>query len=205
MRDRLIFVGLFALGFAILGGYWLNISSMANAQTEVPSDHTGPVMIIAVEGQADGEIRIALRDDLAPAHVERIVTLAERGDYDGVVFHRVIDGFMAQTGDVAHGSIDGNPRRWGTGGSDLPDLQAEFSGQSFERGVVGMARSQSPDSANSQFFIMFSAAPHLNGQYTVVGQMLEGYEVLDAIKLGTGANGAIMGTPDRMARVTIER
>ncbi len=203
MRDRLIFGGLFALGFVILGASWLNITR-ANADTEVPSSHAGPVMVIEVAGQATGEMRIALRDDLAPQHVERIVTLAERGDYDGVVFHRVIDGFMAQTGDVANGTLSGNPRLWGTGGSDLPNLPAEFSDQSFERGVVGMARSQNPNSANSQFFIMFAPAPHLDGQYTVVGQLKEGYDVLDAMKRGTGANGAVVGEPDRMARVTIE-
>jgi peptidylprolyl isomerase len=162
-------------------------------------------MEITVAGEANGTIRIALRDDLAPAHVERIVTLAERGDYDGVVFHRVLDGFMAQTGDVANGKADGNPRMWGSGGSDLPNLQAEFSAQPFERGVVGMARSQSPHSANSQFFIMFAPAPHLNGQYTVVGQMIDGYEVLDAIKRGTGGNGAVIGAPDRMEQVRISR
>ncbi len=202
MRDRLIFAGLFALGFAILGASWLDLNR-ASAETTVPEGHTGPVMEIEVAGQANGTIRIALRDDLAPGHVERIVTLAERGDYDGVVFHRVIEGFMAQTGDVEHGQVDGNRGRWGTGGSDMPNLQAEFTDQSFERGVVGMARSQSPDSANSQFFIMFAPAPHLDGQYTVVGQMLDGYDVLDEIKRGTGGNGAVMGTPDRMERVTI--
>ncbi len=204
MRDKLIFAGLFALGVGILGASWFNLMS-ANAETNVPSDHSGPVMVIEVEGAANGEMRIALRDDLAPGHVERIVTLAERGDYDGVVFHRVIEGFMAQTGDVANGTDEANRRMWGTGGSDMPNLQAEFSAQSFERGVVGMARSQHPDSANSQFFIMFAPAPHLDGQYTVVGQMIDGYDVLDDIKRGTGANGAVMGTPDRMARVTIER
>ncbi len=204
MRDKLIFAGLFALGFGILGASWMNLMSV-NADTSVPDEHSGPVMVIEVEGEANGEIRIALRDDLAPNHVERIVTLAERGDYNDVVFHRVIDGFMAQTGDVVHGKMDGNRRAWGTGGSDMPNLTAEFSQQPFERGVVGMARSQHPDSANSQFFIMFAPAPHLNGQYTVVGQMLDGYDVLDAIKRGTGGNGAIMGVPDRMARVTIER
>lgn len=204
MRDRLIFAGLFAVGFAILGASWAGLVG-ANAQTQVPSDHTGPVMVIEVAGQASGTIRVALRDDLAPGHVERIVTLAERGDYDGVVFHRVIEGFMAQTGDVEHGRLGGNPRRWGTGGSDLPNLAAEFTAQPFERGVMGMARSMDPNSANSQFFLMFAPAPHLNGQYTVVGQMLDGYDVLDAIKRGTGPNGAVVGDPDVMARVTIER
>lgn len=204
MRDKAVFGGLFLLGAGILGASWLNLMSVS-ADTTVPADHSGPVMVIEVEGAANGEMRIALRDDLAPNHVEQVVTLAERGEYDGVVFHRVIEGFMAQTGDVAHGRVDGNPARWGTGGSDLPNLQAEFSAQSFERGVVGMARSQSPNSANSQFFIMFAPAPHLDGQYTVIGQMIDGYDVLDAIKRGTGGNGAVVGEPDRMSRVTIER
>ena len=204
MRDKLLFAGLFALGVGILGASYHNLMR-ANADTSVPADHSGPVMVIDVAGQANGEIRIALRDDLAPNHVERLVTLAERGDYDGVVFHRVIDGFMAQTGDVEHGTDDTNARRWGTGGSDLPNLRAEFTDHPFERGVIGMARSQSPDSANSQFFIMFAPAPHLNGQYTVVGQMMDGFDVLDDIKRGTGGNGAVVGTPDRMERVTIER
>jgi cyclophilin family peptidyl-prolyl cis-trans isomerase len=204
MRDKLLFAALFAIGVAILGGRVYGEFS-ASAQTTPPADHAGPVLVIDVAGEANGTIRIALRDDLAPNHVAQIVTLAERGAYDGVVFHRVIDGFMAQTGDVEHGKVDGNARRWGTGASDLPDLAAEFSAQPFERGVVGMARSQSPDSANSQFFIMFAPAPHLNGQYTVVGQMIDGYDVLDTIKRGTGGNGAVVGAPDLMQRVTVEK
>ena len=204
MRDKFIFAGIFAVGIGILGASYMNVMSV-NADTSVPEDHTGPVMVIETAGEAAGTMRIALRDDLAPNHVERIVTLAEQGAYDGVVFHRVIEGFMAQTGDVQHGRLDGNPRMWGTGASDLPNLQAEFNDQSFERGVVGMARSQSPDSANSQFFIMFAPAPHLDGQYTVVGQLIDGYDVLDAIKRGTGGNGAVIGEPDRMESVTIER
>jgi cyclophilin family peptidyl-prolyl cis-trans isomerase len=204
MRDKLLFAGLFAIGVAMLGGR-LYGEFGAQAQTTPPADHSGPVLVIEVAGEANGTIRVALRDDLAPGHVERIVTLAERGDYDGVVFHRVIDGFMAQSGDVENGKEGGNPRLWGTGGSDLPDLKAEFSDQPFERGVMGMARSQSPDSANSQFFLMFASAPHLNGQYTVVGQMIDGYEVLDAIKRGTGGNGTVVGAPDLMQRVTVEK
>jgi peptidylprolyl isomerase len=204
MRDKLLFAALFAVGVAILGGRVYGEFS-ANAQTTPPADHSGPVLAITVAGEANGTIRIALRDDLAPNHVAQIVTLAEQGAYTGVVFHRVIDGFMAQTGDVENGKADGTPARWGMGGSDLPDLAAEFSDQPFERGVVGMARSQSPDSANSQFFIMFASAPHLNGQYTVVGQMIDGYDVLDAIKRGTGGNGAIVGAPDVMQSATIEK
>ena len=152
----------------------------------------------------DGPVVIQLRPDLAPAHVKQIRMLAERGDYDGVAFHRVIEGFMAQTGDVEHGKEGGNAALAGTGGSDLPDLAAEFTREaSFDRGTVGMARSQSPDSANSQFFIMFQPAPHLDGQYTIVGEVIEGMEHVDAIKRGDGPNGSIVGEPDRMKKVTV--
>ena len=160
--------------------------------------------MIEVAGKASGVVRIDLDEVAAPRHTERLVTLARRGAYDNVVFHRVIEGFMAQTGDVTHGKLGGDLRLAGTGGSDLPDLPAEFSDRRFERGVVGMARSRSPDSANSQFFIMFAPAPHLNGQYTVVGRVVEGMEVVDAIKRGTGRNGAVIGAPDVMKRVRVE-
>jgi peptidylprolyl isomerase len=120
-----------------------------------------------------------------------------------VVFHRVIDGVMAQTGDVEFGQSSGDTRRAGMGGSDLPDLPAEFSDLPFDRGVVGMARAQNPNSANSQFFIMFAPGHFLNGQYTVVGHVTGGLEVLDAIKRGQGPNGAVLGTADRMVRVTV--
>ena len=158
---------------------------------------------IDVAGEANGTIVIDLFDDVAPNHVAQIVKLAEEGAYDGVVFHRVIDGFMAQTGDVENGKQGGDLSLAGTGGSELPDLAAEFSDRSFTRGVVGMARSASPDSANSQFFIMFADAPHLDGQYTVVGEVTEGLDVLDAIKRGTGANGEIEGAPDVMEDVRV--
>jgi len=170
--------------------------------SEPPAD--APVIDIEVAGESQGTIRIALRPDLAPNHVEQILSLVREGAYDGVVFHRVIDGFMAQTGDVEFGRQSGDMARAGMGGSALPDLRAEFSDEPFERGVVGMARSQSPHSANSQFFIMFAPAPHLNGQYTVVGQVIEGLDVLDAIKRGRGPNGAVIGAPDFMAHVTVE-
>ncbi len=166
-----------------------------------PAAATG--LEITVEGETDGTIVIDLFEDVAPAHVEQIATLAERGAYDGVVFHRVIDGFMAQTGDVQNGVFGGNTGLAGTGGSDLPDLPAEFSDLSFDRGVVGMARSQDPDSANSQFFIMFAPASHLDGQYTVVGEVTEGMDVVDAIKRGSGGSGVVTGEPDRMAAVTV--
>ena len=159
---------------------------------------------IEVAGEANGTITIDLLEDVAPGHVERITTLAEQGAYDGVVFHRVIEDFMAQTGDVEFGKLEGGDmRRAGMGGSDLPDLEAEFSDEPFERGVVGMARSQDPDSGNSQFFIMFAPATHLNGQYTVVGRVTEGMEVVDAIKRGRGQNGAVIGQPDVMTSVTV--
>jgi peptidylprolyl isomerase len=159
---------------------------------------------IEVSGEADGVVKIDLLEDVAPGHVAQITELAEEGAYDGVVFHRVIDGFMAQTGDVEFGRIEGGDmRRAGMGGSDKPDLKAEFSDIPFDRGVVGMARSQDPDSANSQFFIMFQEGPFLNGQYTVVGRVTEGMEVVDAIKRGEGRNGAVVGQPDVMTSVTV--
>ena len=156
-----------------------------------------------VEGEANGTITVDLLEDVAPKHVAQITAIAADGQYDGVVFHRVIDGFMAQTGDVENGRMGMDLRRAGTGGSDLGNIPAEFSDVPFEKGVVGMARSQSPDSANSQFFIMFDAAPFLDGQYTVVGRVTGGQDVVDAIKRGTGANGAVIGQPDVMKSVTV--
>ena len=173
------------------------IAAPAFAQEDGP----GPNLTITVDGSTQGEIVIDLLPDVAPKHVEQIVTLAKRGDYDDVVFHRVIDGFMAQTGDVQYGKAGGSDMA-GMGGSDLPDLPAEFSSVSFDRGIVGMARSMDPNSANSQFFIMFAPAPHLDGQYTVVGWVISGMDVVDAIKKGTGGNGEV-DTPDRMAKVTV--
>ena len=159
---------------------------------------------LSISGEgANGVIVIDLDEAAAPGHVKRITELASERAYDNVVFHRVIDGFMAQTGDVQFGKLGGDMAQAGRGGSDRPDLQAEFSDVAFERGAVGMARSRSPHSANSQFFIMFAPAPHLNGQYTVVGQVTEGFEVLDAIKRGTGSNGAVVGAPDVMVSVDV--
>ncbi|MFN3293263.1 MAG: peptidylprolyl isomerase [Gemmobacter sp.] len=163
----------------------------------------GPRIAIEVAGEANGTVVIELRDDLAPRHVERIVTLAEQGAYDGVVFHRVIEGFMAQTGDVEFGK-GSDLSRAGMGGSALPDLKAEFSAAPFDRGVVGMARAQNPDSANSQFFIMFAPGHFLNGDYTVVGQVVSGMDVVDRIKRGAGQSGAVRN-PDRMVKVTVQR
>ena len=153
----------------------------------------------------DGEVTVALRPDLAPKHVERLRTLARNGEYDNVAFHRVIDGFMAQTGDVQFGDMtDGyNSQRVGTGGSSLGDLPAEFSTESFARGVVGMARSQHPDSANSQFFITFGDASWLDGQYTIVGNVESGMELVDSIKKGDQAQNGVVVDPDRMLSVRI--
>lgn len=173
--------------------------------TAALADAPGPYLVIEVAGEANGTVKIDLNETEAPLHTERLVTLAERGDYDGVVFHRVIDGFMAQTGDVQFGREGGNMARAGTGGSDMPDLPAEFSEIPYEKGIVGMARARNPDSANSQFFIMFQQYPSLNGQYTVVGKVVEGQDVVDAIKRGTGRNGAVVGAPDMMKTVTVER
>jgi peptidylprolyl isomerase len=167
----------------------------------------GPVaaagISIEVEGEANGTIAIDLYEDVAPGHVAQITELAAEGAYDNVVFHRVIEGFMAQTGDVEFGVVGSDMRMAGRGGSSRPDLKAEFSERAFERGVVGMARSQSPNSANSQFFIMFAPAPHLNGQYTVVGEVTSGMDVVDAIKRGKGRGGAVLGQPDVMKKVTV--
>jgi cyclophilin family peptidyl-prolyl cis-trans isomerase len=142
-----------------------------------------------------GPVVIELRPDLAPKHVERIKTLSEQGFYDGAPFHRVIPGFMAQTGD---------PTGTGTGGSDLPDLKAEFSTEKHVRGTVSMARSNSPNSANSQFFICFEDSPWLDRQYTVWGKVVAGMEHVDAIKKGgEHNNGAISGEPDRIVKMRV--
>lgn len=166
-----------------------------------PAHATG--LDIEIAGEASGTIHIDLFEDLAPKHVEQITAIAKAKGYDGVYFHRVIDGFMAQTGDVEFAREGGDMSRAGMGGSQLPDIPAEFSDHPFDRGVVGMARSQNPNSANSQFFIMFREGHFLNGDYTVVGEVTSGMEVVDAIKLGQGQNGAVIGEPDRMVTVTV--
>ncbi|MGQ2907394.1 MAG: peptidylprolyl isomerase [Aliihoeflea sp.] len=157
-------------------------------------------MIITLK---DGEVTIALRPDLAPQHVEQIKTLVGQGAYDNVAFHRVIDGFMAQTGDVQYGDMENgyNSQRAGTGGSDLGNIPAEFSAENFVRGTVGMARAQDPNSANSQFFIMFDAAPPLDGAYTIVGEVESGMELVDNIKKGDPAMNGSVTDPDRMVSV----
>ncbi len=149
----------------------------------------------------DGDVKIELFDDIAPNHVERIKSLAKDGKYDNVVFHRVIDGFMAQTGDVKNGnssSPDYNLTMAGTGGSSLPDLKQEFSDVPHDRGTLSMARSQDPNSANSQFFICFKPAPFLDRQYTVFGKVIEGMEFVDKIKRGDQNNNGSVNDPDKI-------
>lgn len=141
-----------------------------------------------------GRVVIKLRPDLAPKHVARIKKLAREGFYDGVVFHRVIPDFMAQSGD---------PTGTGRGGSKYPDLKAEFTDTNFARGVLGMARAQSPNSANSQFFIMFKEGAFLNGQYTVFGEVTSGMEFIDAVKKGTRANNGIVENPDKIIKLQV--
>lgn len=167
-----------------------------------PALATGIQIEVAGEG-ANGTITIDLLEDVAPQHAERIAKLAADGAYDGVVFHRVIDGFMAQTGDVEFGKMGEDMNKAGRGGSDMADLPAEFSDIPFEKGMVGMARSQSPNSANSQFFIMLDDGMFLNGKYTIVGKVTDGFDVVDQIKLGKGQNGAVIGQPDVMKKVTV--
>ena len=149
----------------------------------------------------DGDVKIELFPDVAPNHVNRIKELADSGKYDTVVFHRVIDGFMAQTGDVQFGKSDSNNfdlNRAGMGGSDLPDLKQEFSSLPHDRGTLSMARSSDPNSANSQFFICFKPAPFLDRQYTVFGKVIEGMEFVDKIKRGDENNNGSVSDPDKI-------
>jgi peptidylprolyl isomerase len=159
----------------------------ASAQTADPEN----TLLLELK---DGTVTIALRPDLAPGHVERIKTLVRQGFYDGVVFHRVIPGFMAQTGD---------PTGTGGGGSDLPDLKAEFNDTPHKRGVLSMARTSNPNSANSQFFIVADDSPHLDGQYTAFGEVVDGMDVVDQIKKGSASNNGIVTDPDRILKATI--
>ncbi|MBN9064424.1 MAG: peptidylprolyl isomerase [Rhizobiales bacterium 65-9] len=157
----------------------------AQAQTVDPNN------AIALDTK-DGRIVIKLRPDLAPKHVAQIVALTKRHFYDGIVFHRVIDGFMAQTGD---------PTGTGMGGSDLPNIPAEFSKEPFKRGSVGMARSQSPNSANSQFFICYDGCGPLTGQYTIWGEVVSGMDVVNKIKKGSEAQNGSVSKPDKIVRM----
>jgi peptidylprolyl isomerase len=165
------------------------------------------ILVIDVAAAAgDGVIEIELLADLAPNHVARLKELARAGTYDNVVFHRVIAGFMAQTGDVQYGKLDTFAEGGaGTGGSTLPNLVAEFSQEPFVTGILGMARAGDPDSANSQFFIMTAPYPSLDGQYTVVGRVVSGQEVVDRIKLGNqDANGVVESEPDFMRSIKVK-
>ena len=163
-----------------------------------------PHLLLTLE---DGVVDIELLPEIAPKHVERIVALTEAGEYDGVVFHRVIDGFMAQTGDVANGDSDDanyNLAMAGTGGSDLPDVEAEFNSESFQRGIVGAARSQNPNSFNSQFFITTADASFLDGQYTVFGKVVSGMEAVDALEKGPQEQNGAVANPDKIVSAVIE-
>jgi len=163
-----------------------------------------PHLILTLE---DGVVDIELLPEIAPLHVERIVTLTEEGLYNGVVFHRVMDGFMAQTGDVANGNADSpnyNLAQAGTGGSELPNVQAEFNSESFVRGVVGAARSQDPNSFNSQFFITTADASFLDGQYTVFGKVISGMEAVDGLEQGPQSQNGAVANPDKIVSATIE-
>ena len=149
----------------------------------------------------DGDVKIELFEDVAPKHVKRIKELANSGKYDNVVFHRVIDGFMAQTGDVKFGNLESKDfdlRKAGMGGSDMPDLEQEFNSLPHDRGTLSMARSSNPNSANSQFFICFKPAPFLDRQYTVFGKVLEGMEFVDMIKKGDENNNGSVSDPDKI-------
>ena len=154
----------------------------------------------------DGDVELELYSDIAPNHVNRFKDLAKKGLYDGVVFHRVIEGFMAQSGDVKFGnsnSKDFNLSLAGTGGSDMPDLKSEFSDIPHDRGVLSAARSADPNSANSQFFICFQPAPHLDRQYTVFGKVIKGMEFIDKIKKGEGPNGSVK-SPDKIISLKLK-
>ena len=161
------------------------------------------IMILKLK---DGDVTIELYEDIAPNHVKRFKILASEKKYDGVVFHRVIDGFMAQTGDVKFGNSNSESfdlRRAGTGGSEYPDLKAEFSDIPHERGTLSMARSSDPNSANSQFFICFKQASHLDRQYTVFGKVINGMEFVDKIKKGEGSNGEV-SEPDKIISLSLK-
>ncbi|MCP8882048.1 peptidylprolyl isomerase [Devosia sp. XJ19-1] len=174
------------------------VAAPAFAQTGTPH------LILTLE---DGVVDIELLPAIAPKHVERVVALTEAGEYDNVVFHRVIDGFMAQTGDVQNGdSSDAsyNLQMAGTGGSDMPDVEAEFNSESFQRGVLGAARSQDPNSFNSQFFITTADASFLDGQYTVFGKVVSGMEAIDALEKGPQEMNGAVANPDKIVSAAIE-
>ena len=173
-----------ALPFAAAGALTLTVAARAEGDAE---------NTLFLETK-DGRVTIKLRPDLAPKHVAQIKALTKKGFYNGIVFHRVIEGFMAQTGD---------PTGTGTGGSDLPNLPAEFTQTPFKRGTLGMARSQSPNSANSQFFICFAESSFLNGQYTVFGEVTSGMEIVDKIKKGSKTDNGSVAEPDKIVKMVL--
>ncbi|ESW64953.1 peptidyl-prolyl cis-trans isomerase [Mesorhizobium sp. LSJC277A00] len=186
-----------------LASFLVVLAGLVTASVSAFAAEPENTMVITLK---NGEVTIALRPDLAPKHVAQIKKLVREGAYNDVAFHRVINGFMAQTGDVKFGNMKKgfSPEAVGTGGSDLPDLPAEFSqSEHFKRGTLGMARSQDPNSANSQFFIMFAPAPNLDGQYTIVGNVVSGIELVDNIKKGNEADNGTVSEPDRMIKVRI--
>ncbi|ESY02909.1 peptidyl-prolyl cis-trans isomerase [Mesorhizobium sp. LNJC399B00] len=186
-----------------LASFLVVLAGLVTASVSAFAAEPENTMVITLK---NGDVTIALRPDLAPKHVAQIKKLVREGAYNDVAFHRVINGFMAQTGDVKFGNMKKgfSPEAVGTGGSDLPDLPAEFSqSEHFKRGTLGMARSQDPNSANSQFFIMFAPAPNLDGQYTIVGNVVSGMELVDKIKKGDEADNGTVSDPDRMIKVRI--
>ncbi len=194
----LLLVGVFAGVVLVLYSPWSQTepvlavaSAPGQAVLETLDEGENPLIEMQLKS---GPVIIRMRADLAPNHVAQIVTLTNEGFYDGIVFHRVIEGFMAQTGD---------PTGTGMGGSELADIAAEFSDQPFGRGTVGMARSSDPDSANSQFFIVYEDASFLNGQYTVVGEVIEGMENVDAIKTGDANANGLVTDPDAIISMRV--
>lgn len=185
---------LVSLSLGLVTGLALSASAGA-MEMELPESvaAVAPENVLVIE-LTDGPVYVELLPEVAPEHVARIQTLSREGFYDGIVFHRVIEGFMAQTGD---------PTGTGTGGSDYPDLPAEFSDIDYERGVLGMARTSNPNSANSQFFIMFASAPSLNNQYTVFGRVLDGMDHVDSITKGDPRTNGMVEEPDAMIRARL--
>jgi peptidylprolyl isomerase len=176
---------------AVFAALALMLAAVAPASSQQPK--ADPQNTVYLDTK-DGRITIRLRPDLAPKHVEQIKTLTRKGFYNGIVFHRVIDGFMAQTGD---------PTGTGRGGSDLPNIPAEFTQTPFRRGSVGMARSSSPDSANSQFFLCYDGCGSLTGQYTLFGEVVSGMDVVDKIKKGSSANNGQVSNPDKIVKMQL--
>jgi peptidylprolyl isomerase len=183
-------VKLFVIWFGLLAGM-----AVAQAPAPVAPPAPDPQNILHLELSTGGEVVIMMRPDKAPRHVERIRTLARAGFYDGIIFHRVIDGFMAQTGD---------PKGTGEGGSPLPDLKAEFNDLPHLRGTVSMARTDQPDTANSQFFICFQPTVRLDSKYTVFGRVISGMQFVDAIRRGDPVEGRVLDEPSRIVRAWIE-